>query len=629
MRAARCALVCWALWSVGCTEPTFIAPEKTPLAIEPQTCDAGYELQLEQCVDIDECATEHGGCDEAASCKNTRGSHTCGDCMAGYVGGKDGACIPTLTDLRVEPGRLTSKLAPATTQYTITVPFAATRITLIPEAPPDVRIEINGAEVKSGKRWFSPPLGTGDNPIEISVRKRSSAERRYALNAARALGPQALLKPTEANDNFGSAVGISGGTVVGGAPYEGGDGGETGAAHVFMANDEGWTEVARLTASNPQAGDLFGRSVSISGDTIAIGAHLEDSNAIGVNGSGNDESAQDSGAVYAFSHDDEAWSQQAYLKASNTGPGDQFGFSVAVDGNTIVVGAPGDDSNATTVNGGQMDSNAQESGAAYVFVREGKSWKQQAYLKAHNTRANDRFGESVAISGDTIVVGAPNEDSGGTGVNSADTASAAQDSGAAYVFTRKGASWVHAAYLKASNTRPQDHFGRVAVAGDTIAVAAPGEDSAAMGAVEGAAQDSGAVYVFVHEQDSWSQRAYLKSSNPGAGDLFGFAVAVWNDAIVVGACREDSAARDPAGDQASDAAIDAGSAYLFQNSNGVWTQQLYLKASDADAHDHFGYAVAIDAGTIVAGAMGWDPMNDAMYTEDAFARAKGAAYVIR
>jgi trimeric autotransporter adhesin len=165
------------------------------------------------------------------------------------------------------------------------------------------------------------------------------------------------------------------------------------------------------------------------------------------------------------------------------------------------------------------------------------------------------------------------------------------------------------------------------VAGDTVAVGAPGADGTAMaGASPG---DGGAVLVFVRQQDSWSQAARLEPSNPGSGDQFGFAVAAWNDAIVVGASREDSAAKDSAGDQASDAAVDAGAAYLFHNTGRAWTQQLYLKANDADAHDHFGYSVAIDAGTIVAGAMGWDPNDAAVYTDDTFARAKGAAYVIR
>ena len=175
--------------------------------------------------------------------------------------------------------------------------------------------------------------------------------------------------------------------------------------------------------------------------------------------------------------------------------------------------------------------------------------------------------------------------------------------------------------------QPEAHFGRVAVAGDTIAVGAPVADSTAM--VADPKPGSGAVYVFSREPDGWSQRARLEPSNPGAGDLFGFAVAVWNDSIVVGACREDSAAKDAAGDQASDAATDAGAAYLFQNAGGTWTQRLYLKANDADAHDSFGYSVTIDSGTIVAGAMGWDPKNAASAADDAFPRAKGAAYVIR
>ncbi|MBN1538004.1 MAG: FG-GAP repeat protein, partial [Anaerolineales bacterium] len=141
----------------------------------------------------------------------------------------------------------------------------------------------------------------------------------------------------------------------------------------------------------------------------------------------------------------------SYLKASNTGSEDLFGRSVAVSGDTVVVGATGEASSATGVDGDQTDNSASGSGAAYVFVRSSGVWSQQAYLKASNTGANDFFGGSVAISGDTVVVGAMHEDSSATGVDGDQTNNSADASGAAYVFVRSNGDWSQQAYLKASN----------------------------------------------------------------------------------------------------------------------------------------------------------------------------------
>src|SRR5205814_1608421 len=142
----------------------------------------------------------------------------------------------------------------------------------------------------------------------------------------------------------------------------------------------------------------------------------EDSNATGVNGNQADNSASGSGAAYVFVRSGTTWSQQAYLKASNAEAGDQFGVSVALSGDTLVVGATSEDSNATGVNGNQADNSAGWSGAAYVFVRSGTAWSQQAYLKASNAGAGDVFGYSLALSGDTLAVGAFGEASSATGV---------------------------------------------------------------------------------------------------------------------------------------------------------------------------------------------------------------------
>ncbi|WP_295442306.1 FG-GAP repeat protein [uncultured Thiodictyon sp.] len=313
----------------------------------------------------------------------------------------------------------------------------------------------------------------------------------------------------------------------------------------------------------------------------------------------------DAGARYPLTIDPLA--QQAYLKASNTQAFDHFGWSVAVAGDTVVVGAKYESSNATGVNGNQADNSAVYAGAAYVFVRSGTTWTQQAYLKASNAEASDDFGWSVAVAGDTVVVGAPFESSGVTGVDGNQADNSAAGAGAAYVFVRSGTTWAQQAYLKASNTEANDTFGwAVAVSGDTVVVGAGRESSNATG-VDGdqfnnSAAYSGAAYVFVRSGTTWGQQAYLKASNTEWQDAFGESLAISGDTVVVGAFGEDSNAAAVNGNQADNTAASAGAAYVFVRSGTVWTQQAYLKASNTQANDAFGVSVAASGDTVVVGA---------------------------
>ncbi len=210
------------------------------------------------------------------------------------------------------------------------------------------------------------------------------------------------------------------------------------AGAVYPVTIDPIAQQAYLKASNSESGDSFGRVVAISGNTAVVGVPDEDSSATGVNGNQTSNGATDAGAVYVFVRSGGAWSQQAYLKASNTQSGDRFGGAVAISGDTIVAGALGEDSNATGVDGNQANNGAFQSGAAYVFVRIAGVWSQQANLKASNTFEGDGFGEAVAISGDTVVVTALHEDSNATGVNGNQANNSATSAGAAYVFVRSG-----------------------------------------------------------------------------------------------------------------------------------------------------------------------------------------------
>jgi hypothetical protein len=367
------------------------------------------------------------------------------------------------------------------------------------------------------------------------------------------------------------------------------------------------TQQAYLKASNTDANDGFGHAMALSGDTLVVGATGESSNATGVNGIQGNNLASGSGAVYVFTRNGTAWSQQAYLKASNAEASDAFGASVAISGDTLVVGATGESSNAIGVNGIQSNNSASYSGAAYVFIRNGTTWSQQAYLKASNTGTDDYFGLSVAISGDTLVVGAQGEASNATGVNGDQTNNLAPMSGAAYVFTRSLGNWSQQAYLKASNTEANDVFSiRVALSGDTLLVGASGEDSSATG-VNGnqsnnSASGSGAAYVFTRSAGIWSQQAYLKASNTEADDYFGHAVAISSETLVVGALGESSNATGVNGNQYNNSAAVSGAAYVFTRTGINWSQQAYLKASNTGASDWFGDSLAISGDMLVVGA---------------------------
>ena len=462
------------------------------------------------------------------------------------------------------------------------------------------------------------------------------------------LAQQAYLKASnsQASDKFGFSVAISGNTVVVGASNEsssatGVNGDQTnndvfqsGAAYVFVREGGTWTQQAYLKASNTGEGDHFGAAVAIDGETIAVGAIMERSNAAGINGDQENNSLSGAGAVYVFVRNGDTWSQEAYIKPNNPDLGDFFGGALSIDDNTLVVGVPGEDGGGSGVNADQSVNNWTSAGAAYVFVRDGGTWSQQAYLKASNTGVNDNFGWNVGVSSETVVVGALFEDSNATGINGDQEDNSSSSAGAAYVFTRTGDTWAQQAYVKASNTGAEDGFGSgIGISGETLVVGARGESSNATG-VNGDQSNnsitgSGAAYVFVRDGSTWSQQAYLKASNPGSGDAFGFALAIDGDDLVVGAVFEDSNATGVDGNGSDNSASGAGAAYVFRREGGTWSPQGYLKAASTDANDGFGAQVAISGGTVVIGAEGEDSNATGVNgdaTNNSFASA-GAAYI--
>ncbi len=362
-----------------------------------------------------------------------------------------------------------------------------------------------------------------------------------------------------ANDQFGWSVGLSGDTVVIGSRLADiGGNSNQGAAYVFVRNGAAWSQQQKLLAADGGLADAFGVSVAVSGDLIAVGS--DDYDLVG---------NQNQGAVYLFTRNGAAWSQQQKLRAADGAPLDYLGRAVALSGNTIVGGAYQAD-----VNGNQ------DQGAAYVFTVCG-DLAQQQILTAADATMGDNFGVRIAISGDTAVVSAANDDINGN-----------VDQGSAYIFVRNGATWAQQQKLTASDGAASDGFGvSVAISGNTVVIGAPYHGVAGK-------TDQGSAYVFTRNGAAWSQQAILTASDGAMGNVFGFAAAISGDTVLIGAAVDTV-----------NAIVQQGSAYVFTRSGATWTQQQKLIASDGQLNDTFGYAVALSGDTAMIGAVGDDINN--------------------
>jgi hypothetical protein len=430
--------------------------------------------------------------------------------------------------------------------------------------------------------------------------------------------------------------------------------GSTGAAGQQPHVDFSGRQIRYLKAANLGEDDRLGRgdplagvslAMSADGNTLAVSALHEDGGATGTSGNAKDESAFDAGAVYVFVRAGGRWTQQAYLKASNTQMSDKFGFAIALsgDGNTLAVGATLEDSGARGIDGNQADNSAVSAGAAHVFTRTGGRWAQQAYIKASNADAGDQFGWSVALShdGSTLAVGAQTEAGGATGINGNEADNAAADAGAVYVFARRGAAWMQQAYVKPANAGAGDRFGfSVALSddGNTLAAGSYDEDSGTTGVnsvSDEGAPNSGAGYVFVRTGDAWTQEAYIKQSTTVRNSALGSAVALSADGatLAVGAVDETSLTRGINGDEksAQNNSVSAGAVYVFGRTADGWRQQAYVKSFNIGPTDLFGIRLALsrDGNMLAAGAPGQAGGGRGFKAnpEDFSAPESGAVYV--
>ena len=323
-----------------------------------------------------------------------------------------------------------------------------------------------------------------------------------------------------------------------------------------------WSEKQKIVASDGEAYDLFGGIISVDGDTALIGANQDSDN------------GHWSGSAYVFIRTGATWSQQAKLLASDGVAEDIFGYSVALSGDTALIGAMYDGDNGV------------HSGSAYIFTRTGTTWTQQQKLLASDGVTDAQFGISVALDGDTALIGANRDDDNGI------------KSGSAYVFTRNGTTWTQQAKLLASDGEAEDRFGFcVALNGDTAFIGSEDDDNGNV---------SGSAYVFTRTGTSWAFQQKLLPSDGAALDWFGFSISLDGNTALIGAWLDD------------DNGVDSGSAYIFTRTGTTWTQQQKLLASDGAAGDQFSaYAVSLHGDTAIIGA----------YNDDDNGANSGSAYV--
>ena len=361
-----------------------------------------------------------------------------------------------------------------------------------------------------------------------------SAQPGSAAEAPATQEAKLLASDAGVNDQFGFATSIDGDSLVIGARFDDDIGDDSGSVYVFLNNGTSWNEQQRLIASDAEAFAEFGAAVSVSGDTLIVGAPRTNAN---------------SGSGYVFVWDGINWIQHHKLVTSDGTSTNSLGFSVSISGETLAIGA---------------------SEAVYIFVKDGPKWVEQQKLIAGDGTGNG-FGLSVWINGDDIVVGAANDSNAGN------------QAGAAYVFVRSGATWSQQQKLIAGDAAENDLFGRaVSISGDTIVVGAWRDDDLGV--------DSGSAYVFLRNGTTWSQQQKLTASDGAAADWFGESVALHEERIVIGAPRHDNPGTD------------SGAAYLFTRVGENWLEQK-LTASDAAAFDSFGDSVAVRGEFAVVGAV--------------------------
>ncbi|MFT7462491.1 MAG: hypothetical protein ACI9EF_000831 [Pseudohongiellaceae bacterium] len=362
------------------------------------------------------------------------------------------------------------------------------------------------------------------------------------------LGEQKVTDPQgAAGDIYGAALAIEGDMALVASEWDDDKGFNSGAVFVFRCMGDSWKSVQKLVPSDGQAGDNFGRAVSLSGDTALIGTHWDDDNGFR------------SGSAYIYKYDGSQWIQDQKLLAADGKTNDRFGNSVFVQDDVLAVCA------------WLEDQGASAAGAVYIFRNNGTSWIQEQKLQASDKQAGDNFGRYVYIDGDALIVGAYHEDEGGA------------DAGAAYIFRHNGGEWVEEQKLMAWDAAANDYFGwSCAILGDVAVVGSFQDDD--MGS------NSGSAYVYRFNGTSWLPEQKLLASNGVANDRLGYAVVMDRNHILLTAPASLTLGAGP------------GSMYLYRETSAGWIEQQIFAPSDGAAQDAFGFHADLSGHVTLTGS---------------------------
>lgn len=463
------------------------------------------------------CQVDNGGCDNLTQCDMQRGRRTCSLCPEGYTGDGSTGCAPALLSLRVNQGELNPALSHRDFNYRLRLPLIQQQVTLTPQVAAGVQVQINGSPLGAGSAWSSGPLALGTHSVIVTLTAASGLTSRYAIDIER-LG----------------------------------------------------AEEAFLTQRTGEEFDSFGWSLAISGDTLAVGTPGDDSAKGGGDADASDNKAAESGAVYVFIRQNGTWTQQAYLKPSEPRGGAFFGVSVALDGDTLIVGAIGSSYYSLT----QASGYPPRPGSAYVFQRENGKWSQRAELRSPSSQP-DKFGFRIALDASNIVVGAPSDAEGG------------DQAGAVYVVPRSDS---FGPLLKLHSPQPAAGalFGySMALDGDTLLVGSPHNTARSAGV--------GAVFAYRASARGWQPAGQLTSTANAAGAAFGWSLALQGDRAAVGAPHATTVYGDP-----PNSPLPHGDVFVFQRSAERWLQSAQLQAQIPRNTDYFGIDVAlVDDGLII------------------------------
>ncbi|CAM4134439.1 FG-GAP repeat protein [Pseudoalteromonas ostreae] len=375
-----------------------------------------------------------------------------------------------------------------------------------------------------------------------------------------------LADDAKAEDHFGFSVAIDGTTaLVGAFKADVNNNQDSGAAYVYSLGATGWQQQAKLVAAPAYTEDTLGGNVALKNNLAMLGA------------SQRDGKSKDSGAVFAFEKDANLWSQKQILTANDAKSGDAFGQSIALTERFLVIGAP------------HSDAPLKDSGAAYLYVRDNNSWQFQAKLTAKDGAEGDLFGISVAIDGDTVLVGADLNDE------------KAEKAGAVYAYVFNGKQWHQQAKLMAKDGANTDIFGvRVALSGDTALISARRDD------IEGVGTDAGSAYIFERTKGIWTQAQKLVAPDGKADDRFARGVALNKDTALISAMHHDENGQN------------AGALYVFKKQLGQWRYASKIVATGGLPEDRFGWNVALTDNTAIIAAPHRDDNGN----------KSGAAYIL-